>query len=163
MSSHVTAIITTASYSKMAAVSAALHWTVRVFSTCCGGGSSVVSGNILWSVDHELRKLTLIFETTFNVWAYMWGNFTPTLISRCLHSNSLFIAVRKISARGKLHWTRLNISAQSQDWMQIGPDFKIQCILYDKQQNPDCAVRIVVKRALAAICSCGRYPAPDVR
>ena len=28
------------------------------------------------------------------------------------------------------------------------PDFKIQCILYGKQQNPDCAVRIAVERAL---------------
>ena len=32
--------------------------------------------------------------------------------------------------------------------IRTGPDFEIQCILYDKQQNPDCAVRIAVKRAL---------------
>ena len=28
----------------------------------------------------------------------------------------------------------------------FGPDIQIQCILYGKLQNPDCAVRIAVKR-----------------
>ena len=33
--------------------------------------------------------------------------------------------------------------------IRTGPDFQIQCIiLYGKWQNPDCAVRIAVKRAL---------------
>ena len=27
-------------------------------------------------------------------------------------------------------------------------DFQIQCIVYGKQQNPDCAVRIAIKRLL---------------
>ena len=38
--------------------------------------------------------------------------------------------------------------------IRIGPDFQIQCILYGKQQNPDCVVRIAVKRALyvAEVC-----------
>ena len=35
--------------------------------------------------------------------------------------------------------------------IRTGPDFEIQCILYDKQQNPDCAVRIAVKRTLCCI------------
>ena len=32
--------------------------------------------------------------------------------------------------------------------IRTGPDFQVQCILYDKRQNPDCAVRIAVKRQL---------------
>ena len=32
--------------------------------------------------------------------------------------------------------------------IRTGPDFQIQCIRYGKQQFPDCAVRIAVKRAL---------------
>ena len=38
--------------------------------------------------------------------------------------------------------------------IRTGPDFQIQCILYGKQQNPDCVVRIAVKRALyvAKVC-----------
>ena len=32
--------------------------------------------------------------------------------------------------------------------IRTGPDFQIQCILYGKWQNPDCAVRIAVKRPL---------------
>ena len=35
--------------------------------------------------------------------------------------------------------------------MRTGPNFQIQRILYDKQQIPDCAVRIAVKRALSCI------------
>ena len=59
----------------------------------------------------------------------------------------VFIDVRKFSARGKLHWTDLSMPIHSTDWMRIrtGPDFQIQYILYGKQQNPDCAVRIAVK------------------
>ena len=32
--------------------------------------------------------------------------------------------------------------------IRTGLDFQIQCSFYDKHQNPDCAVRIAVKRAL---------------
>ena len=32
--------------------------------------------------------------------------------------------------------------------IRTGPDFQIQCILYGKWQNPDCAVRIAVDRLL---------------
>ena len=32
------------------------------------------------------------------------------------------------------------------------PDVQIQCILYGKQQNPDCAVRTAIKRALLWFC-----------
>ena len=48
----------------------------------------------------------------------------------------LFIAVRKICARGKLHWTDWSFSVQSPDWMRIRTvlDFQIKCILYGKQQ-----------------------------
>ena len=36
-------------------------------------------------------------------------------------------------------------------WIRTGPDFQIQFILYGKQQNPDCAVRIDVKGLLNVI------------
>ena len=57
----------------------------------------------------------------------------------------------KISARVKLHRTDLSLSAQSTDWMRIrsGPNFRIPCILYGNQENPDCAVRIAVKRTVS--------------
>ena len=32
--------------------------------------------------------------------------------------------------------------------IRTGPDFQIQCILYGKWQNPECVVRIAVKRLL---------------
>ena len=48
---------------------------------------------------------------------------------------------------------QLCFSAHSPDWIRIrtGPDVQIQCILSGKQQHPDCAVRIAVKRALGKI------------
>ena len=37
--------------------------------------------------------------------------------------------------------------------IRIGPDFQIQCIVYGKWQNHDCAVHIAVKRLLEKQCS----------
>ena len=50
------------------------------------------------------------------------------------------------------NWVRTNADAKS--WWGaygFGTNFQIQCILYGKSQNPDCAVRIAVKRLLLYI------------
>ena len=47
-------------------------------------------------------------------------------------------------------WVRTNADVKS--WWGaygFGTDFQIQCILYGKSQNPDCAVRTAVKRVLS--------------
>ena len=50
-----------------------------------------------------------------------------------------------------MDWVRTNADVKS--WWGaygFGTDFQIQCILYGRLQNPDCAVRIAVKRLLVA-------------
>ena len=72
----------------------------------------------------------------------------------------VFIAVRKFSALGKMHWKYMRFSVQSPHCMRIRTcsHFQIQCVSYGKWQNPDRTVHIAVKRLLNIRLLTSKFP-----